>query len=379
MNILSINNFRINTPFRSSESQPSFVTVPKFGITMAKPLTKDTVSFGAAARNTKKIVQAAQQTTKTAGSRSDAISLQLSRMIRKRMQEPHEKLEKYLTGLFDEQVLLMRGGKVVGSSPKKHLFTLDGRIKSEDSIIQKTASRGWGNLGKKQLLTNMTDVSGFCFVLEDRKAMNEFVKKISAEIRSGNMKIVDAEYHRLPTIYGSKNQVQTFNSLEPTQLQKLKNAIYDTQNPTTQIWKEVDSMSGYSGLHLIVKNSDGTMSEIQVMTRAMHDLKNVENLFYKIRNNKNVDPKYRYIEKFMEPLKIKNKDSMTDEEKALQKAIKKYTQEAYERMLVNPYEKTGNFLTIEQSIRLTKKEKEMLKDFDFNKIGKLMKACENIA
>ena len=81
----------------------------------------------------------------------------------------------------------------------------------------------------------------------------------------------------------------------------------------------------------------------------------------------------------MEPLKIKNKDSMTDEEKALQKAIKKYTQEAYERMLVNPYEKTGNFLTIEQSVRLTKKEKEMLKDFDFNKIGKLMKACENIA
>ena len=165
MNILSFNSFKFNPQFRSNEPQIPTATTPKFGLKMAQPLSKDTVSFGAS-KNVKKIVQAAQQTNKVAGSRKDAISLQLSRMIRKSMQEPHEKLEKHLLGLFDDQVLLMRSGKRVGEMPKKHLFTLDGRIKSEDSIIQKTASRGWGNLGKKELLANMTDVSGFCFIFD---------------------------------------------------------------------------------------------------------------------------------------------------------------------------------------------------------------------
>lgn len=47
MNILSINNFRLNTPFRGNEQQSFPVTAPKFGLTMAKPLSKDTVSFKA--------------------------------------------------------------------------------------------------------------------------------------------------------------------------------------------------------------------------------------------------------------------------------------------------------------------------------------------
>lgn len=377
MDILSVNNFRITTPFRGNSS-PQTITEPKFGLTMAKPLLNDTVSFKAAAK-IKKVVQSAQQTTKTAGKRSDGISLQLARMIRNRMTKPHTGLKKHMEDLFKDQINLNPKGIVDEKKSNKYLFTLLDRIKSEDSIIQKTASRGWGNLGKKELLVNMTDISGLCFVLEDKKSLGEFVRKFSQEIRNGKLNIVEAEYHRLAPFYTSRTFSQTFDSLDPSQLQKLKRAIYDTQNPVTQIWKDVDSMSGYSGLHLIVKNTDGTMSEIQVMTRAMHNLKNVENLFYKIRNNKDVDPKYRYFEQFMAKLKVKDKNNMTEEEIAIQKALKKYTQEAYEEMLNKPFDNSGKFLSIKGSIRLTKKEKEMLKDYDFNKIGELMKTCESIA
>lgn len=377
MNILSVSNFKIATPFKGNNTQQS-ITEPRFGLTMAKPLLNDTVSFGAVAK-AKKVVHAAQQTTKAAGKRSDGITLQLSRMLRSHMQKPHAELKKHLQELFKEQINPNSQEVINGKNSQKYLFTMLDRIKSEDSIIQKTASREWGNLGKKELLTNMTDLSGFCFVLEDKKSLGEFIKKLSKEIRKGKLNIEEAEYHRLPTIYKSRTAPQTFDSLEPEQLQKLKNAIYDTQNPATQIWKDVDSMSGYSGLHLIIKNADGTKSEIQVMTRAMHNLKNVENLFYKIRNNKDVDSKYRYIEQFMEALKVKDKDNMTESEKALQKAIKKYTQEAYEEVLNKPFDISGKFLSVNRSIRLNKKEKELLKDYDFNKIGELMKTCESIA
>lgn len=376
MNILSVSNFKITTPFKGNPPQQA-ITEPKFGLTMAKPLLNDTVSFGAAAK-AKKVVHAAQQTTKAAGKRSDGITLQLARMLRSHMQKPHAETKNHLQELFKEQINPNPHEVMNGKNSQKYLFTMLDRIKSADSIIQKTASRGWGYLGKKELLSNMTDVSGFCFVLEDKKSLGEFVRKFSQEIRNGNLNIVEAEYHRLPTIYSKRTLPQTFDSLAPSQLQKLKRAIYDTQHPADQIWKDVDSMSGYSGLHLIIKNFDGTMSEIQVMTRAMHNLKNIENLFYKIRNNKNVDPKYRYIEQFMAPLKVKDKNNMTEREKALQKAIKNYTQEAYEEMLKKPFDNSGKFLSVDRSIRLNKKEKETLKDYDFNKIGELMKTCELI-
>lgn len=47
MNILSVNGFKFNTPFRSNEAQSSATTTPKFGLVMSKPLSKDSVSFKA--------------------------------------------------------------------------------------------------------------------------------------------------------------------------------------------------------------------------------------------------------------------------------------------------------------------------------------------
>lgn len=47
MNILSLNNFKFSTPFKANENNSKAVTAPKFGLTMAKPLLNDTVSFKA--------------------------------------------------------------------------------------------------------------------------------------------------------------------------------------------------------------------------------------------------------------------------------------------------------------------------------------------
>ena len=44
MNLLAINNFNF-TPLKNRENKTQTTSFPKFGLTMAKPLSKDTVSF----------------------------------------------------------------------------------------------------------------------------------------------------------------------------------------------------------------------------------------------------------------------------------------------------------------------------------------------
>ena len=53
MNILAINNFKFNAPFKANNSNNNVITAPKFGLRMAQPLTQDTISFQAFAQTRK--------------------------------------------------------------------------------------------------------------------------------------------------------------------------------------------------------------------------------------------------------------------------------------------------------------------------------------
>ena len=99
----------------------------------------------------------------------------------------------------------------------------------------------------------------------------------------------------------------------------------------------------------------------------MHNLKEVENFFYKVKNGKDVDPKYSYIEDILAPLKpLKNEEYLPEEEKkahkAIQDAIKEYTLEAYKERLQRPYVNRNEFVIPNNPI---------IAKYDFNKIGRL--------
>lgn len=356
MNFLAINPL-FNTIPAQKKSETNVVSVPRFGLTMAQPLSKDTVSF-----------KGGFPTKKIMSSRGDAITNKLAQEIRLAVMPSHIALGKKFEMYF---------GDILSKDGQKGLVTMLHRLKSTNSICEKTATRGWTN--KKEVLANMNDISGYCFVLEEQKSFTEFAKRFSKMIKKGEVDVVEVEYHRLAPKYKKGKVEKTYESLSLSGLQKIKEAIIDTKNPTTQFWREVDSMSGYSGCHITVRNHDGTKSEIQIMIRGMHDQKYVENLFYKIRNGKTVDSKYRFIEQFLQRLKRKPAEQMTEVDNTLQKAMTKYTQESYENVLLNPFSTEHKFLSPFDSQRLTAREKEMLSDFDFNKIYKLMEACENIA
>lgn len=350
MNILAINNFKFNAPFKANNSSNNVIATPKFDLRMAQPLTQDTVSFKAYA-----------QTRKISGDLKGACSATTAKNIIKKHLDAHNKNIELFTSKFGDKLAFIE------------------RLKSEFSLQLKTASLGIGNQKISEIMNTISDVSGFCFVLKKPDDYNYFIKTFSDMIKHGEVNPIEVEYHRLPDIYKKGQVEKSFNSLDPSKSQKLKNTIYNVKNPTYQLWKDVDSRSGYSGLHITIKNADSTKSEIQVMTRAMADLKHYENLYYKGRNGKPLNPKYKILEPILLPIKPKDPENLTPEEMFIQKALTKYTQEAYTERLDNPFETNRPFLKVADSKTLTAKEKEMLEPYDFNKIKVLVDACDQYA
>jgi hypothetical protein len=155
-------------------------------------------------------------------------------------------------------------------------------------------------------------------------------------------------------------------------LQELKKTLIDVYHPATKMSDTIDSISGYSGLHVIVKSHGGHYSEIKFLTRAMADVQRVENLLYKIRSGKPVDPKYDYLKPILtdlRPLPDYATDKEIKEHEKLIKAISKYTLDVYMDTLKHPFTKDAP---------MPKPKDKSIAKYDFNNLKKLMDACESM-
>lgn len=357
MKIFSIPNYQINNRHQNTYYSPTF------GLRIQEPLKTDTVSFGI------------KRTIKTSNIANMANNDVVSQAIQE-IHEPHKKLKELLEEEF---------GDLACDKNKfgKQLITIGERIKGIFSARQKTGSRNWSS--RDEILQGMTDLSGHCIILEERRAftecMNRFIKLIKSgkiiiakteEINADEIKGLPVEYHVIPPKYRRGKIVESHDSLSPQKLQELKKTLIDVYNPSYKMSDTVDSISGYSGLHVIVKTHGGHFSEIKFLTRAMADVQHVENMLYKIRNGKTLPDKYSYIETILaelKPLPEYASDKERKEYEKLSKAISKYTLEVYKDALKHPYTKDAIF---------PKPSDPHIAKYDFNKLKKLIEACENM-
>ena len=93
MNLLAINNLKFNTPFKANNSNNYSVSVPKFNLRMAQPLTRDTVSF-----------QAFAQTRKISGDLKGACSATTAKNIIKKHLDAHNKNIELFTDRFGDKL-----------------------------------------------------------------------------------------------------------------------------------------------------------------------------------------------------------------------------------------------------------------------------------
>lgn len=359
MNILSINNFNIKAPLFLNKQEQNNNSV--FGLKLASPLREDTISFQAGKTKNAKIVaeKAFARTKKTSGDLKNGITTERAIKFRLMHYNAHSKLLNLLTN---------RLGKHLSTDDKKGLITLKERLKKNFSLIQKTASLNIGHLSDEEILKLINDVSGVSFILEDPKAYGVLIKELSGMVKRGELNPVKVKYQKMPEEYKKGKLIKSNDSLNPALSSKFKETIYEIKGRKSELWGTTDSASGYSGLHIIIKNPDGKFSEIQIKVRSIADLKFVEDNDYKIMNGKELSPEYAPLEAVLRPLKPVDPNNLTESEKVLHKAMTKYSQEAYSLALEHPFQENAPFLRVVDAKSLTNKEKELIAPFDFNRI-----------
>ncbi len=348
MNIINISPLLTckNNTFVSKTNEKFNVPTKQFGLVMAAPLSCDTVNF-----------KGAVNTNKTLGDLADAVTRLLAKQIRDIYKKPHEDMLKLINNNY-------------GDLFEKGLIELKKRIKKEFSIQEKTTSIGV--LSKNEILKNMQDISGFAFLLDDGRAFQQFLTRTAKLVKSKEFSVVDMEYYRIPPKLKRGKVVESYDSLNANGIQKLGNIVDEVNQSEKPILNEKPSPAGYSGLHITIKDKNGLYHEWQIMTRAMWNLKEIENLYYKMKEGKAIDPKYSYIEDVLSGLKPLS-EYATEKEKNLYKVfknkIKQYTLEAYKERLKRPFENRMEFL---------KPSDPEIAKYDFNKIAKLKEACDGM-
>ena len=165
MKIFSIPNYQINNRVQNTGYSSHF------GLRMQEPLKNDTVSFGI------------KRTAKTSGIANMANHNVVGQAI-KEIYEPHKKLKELLEEEF---------GDLACDKNKfgKQLITIGERIKGLFSARQKTGSRNWSS--RDEILQCMTDLSGHCMILEDRRAFTECMNRFIKLIKSGKIIIAKSD------------------------------------------------------------------------------------------------------------------------------------------------------------------------------------------
>jgi len=273
----------------------SYVIHPNF----VQSLDHDTVSFTASKKEPKEVNK-----NKIKQAESKEISRGLCSNIHNEAKGPAKNL----------LVLLKRELKnLVASEAHPENPILPGangikvRVKSPRSIREKALST---ENHTKERIKKMGDIIGARVVMQ-RGTQNDFdavFDVLGDLVKHGKLRVKEVENYRL-TSRDSYVSQKTLDKFEET-------CTKAGQYPDI---KSKAIPNGYTAIHITVILEDGFEGEIQIMGRDIEQVKEIEDFYYKLRCNKNFDPKYKSIEKIM---KEKMKGFSEFDKEALNKYIK---------------------------------------------------------
>lgn len=316
------------------------------------PLKQDTVSFGA----TKKDCEDSDR-------KLYGVNLTTAKNIHNDAKDSEKYLKNQLSRVLGN---LVRPESGTGSQSRP-IKEIKYRIKRPKSIQDKSISRRWNNT--QEIKENMTDIVGARVVMADASTKNvdKVIERITDAVKSNTLRILEIEnYRQDPDIDDNGNIVKTFDYASPKALKGLKDACTKMGYPVKK--KDEDLLSGYMAIHLLVQLPNGYIGEIQIMGSDVEHFKEVEDICFKVKNNKSVDPIYNPVKKMLQPLK--DKDDIY-----LQTAYDEYTRRSYRyQREIEPNKsknpKAPEFLHIPDDLDYIPEK------FDFNYIYEKMQQCE---
>lgn len=277
MNILAVSNYKYNNPFRVNNSQTG-VSMPKFGLIMSKPLSKDTVSFG------NKMLQ----------SRKLGLNYESSIKAHNIAVDMQAEIERFIKGLFSEYM---------PENNKKPLIAyVAGRAKEPGSIQEKSAvleSNGIPASSIADVLRNMTDLNGTKAVMVDgsRVSTHRVLSILLKRIQSGFVYLEEVEVKRPSAAKNLKGKDKyKYDYEEPSKLAQFVSDAEESMGTKVNFPEAAYTKANYPAIHMLLRLPGQKRAfEFQITGYNVAVFKDLDDILFKILNNKNVDPEYKPI------------------------------------------------------------------------------------
>ena len=326
MNILALNNLRFNAINNKALSQNNKVSVPTWGLKMNPQLSEDTVSFNTDNNQSVSFGATAKFLTTHSGGISKATAIEINEMA----EEVQPGIMGVMKSIFSDFV-------VSEEKPNNLIMFISGRAKKPDSIVEK--DKILQEKTKAGVLSKMTDLNGVKIVLNDgaRKNVHKTLNILLNAIKKGIILVDEVEPKRPKEADKLKGKERAkFDYADPDFLQKFIKEAENTMGKSIN-FEDPNLVSGtkanYTALHLLLRlPGQKRPFELQIMGPSVAKYKHLDDILFKILNNKNVDKKYQPIVDLLKPL------VMTEDDKIMKKYFKirekmdklKFSQQEYE-------------------------------------------------
>lgn len=334
MNILALNNLKLGNSYNNQIKQNK-MTVPSWGLKMNAPLSEDTVTFSTQSQASNAAQDVAFKATPTAKfltTRSGGVSMASAKEINAIAEESQPAIHGFIKSLFSDYL-------VTDKKPNNLILFISGRAKKPGSIAEK--SKIMQENTKAGILSKMTDLNGEKIVLADgsRKNVHKTLGILLDAVKKGLVYVEEVEPKRPKAAAKLKGKERSkWDYADPTFLQKfIKEAEQAMNKPVT--FEDPSTVSGtkanYTAIHFLLRlPGQKRPFELQLMGPSVAKFKHLDDILFKILNNKNVDKKYQPIVDLLKPL------VMTQDDKTMSKYIKirdkmgklKFTQSEYGKL-----------------------------------------------
>ena len=286
MNIPSIMGFRLAAPNYETTKQNN---INKFGLRMSSPLQADTVSFTG--------------TPKLANKQWE-ISKEAARTIRRKLTSSAQKVENFMQNSFGDLVANEK-------YPKNPLSEIGFRLKSIDSIAEKTGSRQWSSI--EEVLKEMTDLIGAKLVFRDatRNKVDAVLDRFIPLIKSRKVELLEVENKRpiivknLPEYQASEFDYASIDFLN--KMISIQNDVWKKGGNKQRVKKRLDddfTKANYCATHFLFRLPGKTpvTFELQVLGNNVNEAKHIDDIVYKKLDGKNSSESNPEFDKLFEPL-----------------------------------------------------------------------------
>ncbi len=285
MNILAINS--INNFINFSSTQKNKKTnnfMPFAKIQLTKPLDKDTISFKA------------KPTEKLLRTRSGGVSMKIALNIYEEAKIAQEEILDFMIGLHK--------GYICNPQKQNNLIqVIKGRTKKPDSIVEK--SKIIQEDSKERIFQKMTDLNGTKEVIRDasrknvHKALNILLKAIESKL----LILEEVEVKRPKAAAKLKaSEASKWDYADPEFLADFVEKAEKAMQRSISFPKPQHTAVNYTAIHFLLRLPGGRVFEHQLMGSNVSKLKDLDDILFKVLNNKNVDKRYAPIVEILKPL-----------------------------------------------------------------------------